>query len=72
MVTIEKLLQLYYGELAKEDAVIVENAIESDWTLREKFAVIKMSARRLNQFKVSVSNRALDNILAYAKNIVHA
>ncbi len=72
MVTIEKLLQFYYGELATEDALIVENAIETDWTLREKFAVIKMSAKRLNQFKQSVPNRAIDNILAYAKNTVHA
>jgi hypothetical protein len=72
MVTIEKLLQFYYKELSNEDAVVVSKAIEADWTLREKFTVIKMGANRLDAFKEQVPTRAINNIMAYAKNNVHA
>lgn len=64
--TPEDLILYLYGELSISDKESIENALKSDWTLREKLAVIKASQERLNTLKESPRTEAVLNILKYA------
>jgi hypothetical protein len=64
--TLEELLQYLYKETSAEQSKAIEEALATDWTLKEKFEVLKAAANRLNKLKFSPSTESVLNILHYA------
>ena len=68
--TPEDLLQYLYNETSPEQTAEIKAALETDWTLREKFEVITSAQSRLEALKMSPSQQTVDNILNYAEKAV--
>ena len=68
--TPEDLLQYLYNEASPEQTAEIKAALETDWTLREKFEVITSAQSRLEALKMSPSQQTIDNILSYAEKAV--
>lgn len=64
--TPEDLLLYLYKETTPEQTAAIEDALQKDWTLREKLVVIKTAQERLNNLTVSPRTEAVLNILKYA------
>ncbi len=64
--TPEDLLLYLYKESSTQQTAAIEEALQHDWTLREKLAVMKTSMERLNNLTVSPRTEAVLNILKYA------
>ena len=72
--TPEDLILYIYKETDKDQTLAIEQALESNWTLMEKFKVLQASIKRLNELKESPRTEAVLNILKYAaeKNVVNS
>lgn len=68
--TTEDLLLYVYNETSPERTTQIKAALESDWSLREKFEVITSAQKRLEALKMSPSQQTIDNILDYAEKAV--
>ena len=68
--TPEDLLQYMYNETSPAQTAAIKAALETDWTLREKFEVITSAHSRLEALKMSPSQQTIDNILSYAEKAV--
>ena len=68
--TPEDLLQYLYNETSPTQTAKIKAALESDWSLREKFEVITTAQKRLEALKLSPSQQTIDNILNYAEKAV--
>lgn len=69
--TTEDLLQYLYKETSTEKTAAIGVALLSDWSLREKLEMLKVSQAELNTIKLlSPGQRTLDNILSYAEKSV--
>jgi hypothetical protein len=64
--TPEDLLQYLYKETTPEQSAAIEKAMEEDWTLREKFEVIKKASQRLQKFQFSPRVESVLKVLKYA------
>lgn len=64
--TPEDLLQYLYKETSPETTAAIEEAIKTDWTLKEKLEVLKTSMERLDSIKVSPRTAVILNVLRYA------
>ncbi|HEU0111726.1 MAG TPA: hypothetical protein VFQ73_12685 [Flavisolibacter sp.] len=64
--TPEDLLQYLYKETSPETTAAIEEAIKTDWTLKEKLEVLKTSMERLDSIKVSPRTEVILNVLRYA------
>jgi hypothetical protein len=62
----EDLLLYLYKETSPEATAAIDQALQKDWTLREKLAVLKTSMERLNQISVSPRTEVILNVLRYA------
>lgn len=62
----EELLQYLYKETTPDTSAAIEKALQEDWTLREKLAVLKASYERLNTLVESPRTQVVLNILRYA------
>ena len=62
----EELLQYLYKETTPDLTAAIEKALQEDWTLREKLAVLKASQDRLNTLFESPRTETILNILRYA------
>jgi len=62
----EDLLQYLYKETTPEITDAIEKALQEDWTLREKLAVLKASHERLNTLIEAPRTQTVLNILRYA------
>ena len=69
-VTPEDLLQYLYNETSTTQTAQIKAALETDWSLREKFEVITSAQKRLEALKMSPSQQTIDNILNYAEKAV--
>jgi hypothetical protein len=65
--TPEELLLYLYNETSEEQTVAIKRALEQDWTLREKLAVLKDSMQRLDVVIESPRTNAVLDILNYAR-----
>lgn len=65
--TPEDLLLYLYKETTPEQTAAIEKALAEDWTLREKFSVMKTSMQRLNKIKESPRTEVVLNVLNYAR-----
>jgi hypothetical protein len=63
----EELLQYLYKETTPEMTAAIEKALQEDWTVREKLAVLKASYERLNTLVESPRTQTILNILRYAE-----
>lgn len=68
--TPEDLLQYLYNETSPAKTAEIKAALESDWSLREKFEVITSAQKRLEALKMSPSQQTINNIMAYAEKAV--
>jgi len=65
--TPEDLLLYLYKESTPQLTAAIRQALQLDWTLREKFNVLKTSMLRLDQIQQSPRTEAILNILTYAR-----
>ena len=65
--TPEDLLLYLYKESSPQLTAAIKHALQLDWTLREKFNVLKTSMLRLEQIQQSPRTEAILNILNYAR-----
>jgi hypothetical protein len=63
----EDLILYLYKETDPNTTAAIEKALEEDWTLREKLAVIKTSMERLNSITVSPRTEIILNVLRRAR-----
>ena len=68
--TQEDLLLYLYNETSPAQTAAIKAALETDWSLREKFEVITSAQKRLEALKMSPSQQTIDNILNYAEKAV--
>lgn len=65
--TPEDLLLYLYKESSPQLTAAIKQALELDWTLREKFNVLKTSMLGLEKIQQSPRTEAILNILNYAR-----
>ncbi|MBN8865493.1 MAG: hypothetical protein J0H92_19115 [Sphingobacteriales bacterium] len=65
--TPEELIQYLYKESSPAQAAAIEKALLRDWTLREKFEVLKASHHRLDAITQSPRTEVILNVLNYAR-----
>jgi hypothetical protein len=63
----EDLILYLYKETSVDVTAAIEKALQDDWSLREKLAVIKTSMERLNSITVEPRTEVVLNILAHAR-----
>jgi hypothetical protein len=68
--TPEDLLLYLYNETSPAQTAEIKAALETDWSLREKFEVITSAQSKLEALKMSPSQQTIDNILNYAEKAV--
>ncbi len=64
--TPEDLICCLYKETSPELTAAIENALQQDWSLREKMGVLKASHERLNTLVQTPRTEVVLNILKYA------
>ena len=64
--TPEDLLLYLYKETDANQTAAIEKALQEDWTLMEKFKVMRAGFQRLNELKESPRTEVILNILHYA------
>jgi len=68
--TPEDLLLYLYNETSPARTAEIKAALETDWSLREKFEVISSAQQKLETLKMSPSQQTVDSILSYAEKAV--
>ncbi len=67
--TPEDLLLYLYNESSPQQTAAIEEALQKDWTLREKMTVLKASMQRLDKITVTPRTEVVLNVLNYAREI---
>jgi hypothetical protein len=62
----EDLLLYLYKETSPELTAGIDEALKTDWTLREKLTVLKTSMERLNSITLTPRTEVILNVLKYA------
>jgi hypothetical protein len=62
----EDLILYLYKETNPETTAAIEEAIKTDWTLREKLEVLKTSMKRLDSIITSPRAELILNVMKYA------
>jgi len=65
--TPEDLLLYLYKETSDDQTKAIEEALQKDWTLREKLTVLKVAMQRLDKIVVSPRTEVVLNVLNYAR-----
>jgi hypothetical protein len=65
--TPEDLLLYLYKESSPQLTEAIQQALQVDWTLREKFNVLKTATLSLDQVQQSPRTEAILNIMNYAR-----
>jgi hypothetical protein len=67
----EDLIQFMYKETSPETTAAIQNALVSDWSLREQYDILTAGQAELNTVKLSSPrSQTIDNILSYAEKSV--
>jgi len=70
--TSEDLIQYVYNETSLQKTAAIKAALESDWTLKEKYVDIISAHSTLEKVNLSPRKQVVDRILAYAeKSALH-
>jgi hypothetical protein len=67
--TPEELIQYLYKETSPALTAAIEEALQQDWTLREKLEVLQNSKMALDQPLESPRIEAVMNIMNYAREV---
>jgi len=70
--TTEDMIRFLYNEMNAEETAQLMAALEADWTLKEKFEVLKSSMGNLDSLHYSPRRKAIDAILRYAEDTAPA
>lgn len=65
--TPEDLVMYLYQESTPEKTAAIELALQQDWTLREKFEVLRKAVVSLDQSLASPRTESVLNVLNYAR-----
>ena len=65
--TQDDLLQYLYQETSKDKTEAIKMALFTDWNLREKFELLKLTHQQLETIKLSPRKQSIDRILRYAE-----
>ena len=65
--TPEELIQYLYKETSTEKTRAIDEALQADWTLREKLEVLQSSTDCLSKIAESPRTVAVLNVLNYAR-----
>jgi len=68
--TQEDLLLYLYNETSVKQSAEIKAALETDWSLSEKFKELTSAQQQLEFLKMSPSQQTIDNILNYAEKAV--
>ncbi len=68
--TQEDLLLYLYNETPPEQTAKIKAALETDWSLREKFEELTLAKNQLKPLKISPDQQTINNILNYAEKAV--
>lgn len=72
-ITQDDLLKYLYKEASAETTQQIQQLLETDLDLQERFHLLKTVKGKLNQIKlISPNSRSVDNILNYAERAVEA
>lgn len=66
--TPEDLLQYLYKETSPQQTAAIAEALEQDWTLREKLSVLKTSMERLDTIVEAPRTEVVLNVLKDARS----
>ncbi len=66
-ITPEDLIEYLYKETDWAQTKAIEEALEADWSLREKLGVLQASRERLDRLIESPRTETILRILAYAR-----
>jgi len=70
--TPEDLIQYVYKETSPQKTAAIKVALETDWSLREKYDEIMSAHQSLETINLSPRKKVVDKILAYAeKSVIH-
>lgn len=72
--TSEDLIQYLYHETGEQETKAIEQALETDWNLKEQFEALKATKQGLDKLVSSPRPQSIMAILNYAKKstqIVH-
>ena len=64
--TPEDMIRYLYNEMTAAEAQTLKQALETDWTLKEKFEVLKQAMQNLDTLHYSPRPNAIHAILQYA------
>ncbi len=64
--TPEDMIRYLYNETSAEETAAIRLALESDWSLREKFELLRRSVESLDHIVRSPRAKVINSILAYA------
>ncbi len=70
--TTEDMIRFLYNEMNAEETARLMAALEADWTLKEKFEVLKSSMTNLDTLHYSPRRKSIDAILQYAEDTAPA
>jgi len=68
--TPEELIQYLYNETSPAKTAAIENALQSDWTLREKLEILQNSMSVLDTPLESPRTEAVLSVLGYAREVM--
>jgi hypothetical protein len=67
---LDELVQYLYNEVSEQKRLAIEAALEHDFELREKLAVMKTAAKRLSALSFNPRQETIDQIMQYAEKSV--
>ena len=65
--TTEDMIRFLYNEMSPEETSRLLAALETDWSLKEKFEVLKSSMDSLDSLHYSPRKRTIEAILQYSE-----
>lgn len=68
--TPEDLVQYLYNEASPEKSTAIKAALQTDWSLKEMYDVIVSAQKRLEAFKISPREEAINRILQYGEKTI--
>jgi hypothetical protein len=68
-ITPEDMIRFLYNEMSAEETIAMKLALESDWTLKEKFEVLRAAKEDLNEILFSPRTQAIEAIMMHADEV---
>ncbi|MEZ5014089.1 MAG: hypothetical protein R2794_07345 [Chitinophagales bacterium] len=67
-ITQDNLIRFMYGETTPEESSLIEEALRSDWELKELYETLQEGKAELDKVKLSPRKEVVDKILRYSKD----